>query len=168
MGLFDFFKIRAKGENVEVFGFASKEAEAGKGLDQAQIQQYQAAFLQVLETSDEDRAFNFAAQLMAKGAYQNCIQAYQQLCERYPDQRGTCEGQIGAAYFFLGEYEQAIHYYLEAREHDASNADMMDDNIWEACETIYNEHGNRRAIEQYAVYCPDGKYLKKAAAILRK
>jgi tetratricopeptide (TPR) repeat protein len=169
MGIFDFFRTKKEtDESTSFFGFASKEAEEGKGLDQAQIQKFQTEFLSILDTNDEQKAVNFAANLMGKGAFQPCIEAYQKLCEKYPHRKGTFEGQIGAAYFFLGDYEQAIQYYLQARANDASNADMMDDNIWEACETIYNEQGKREAVEQYKLYCPNGKYLKKADAILKK
>ncbi len=167
MGLFDFFKSKKNKNSETVYGFASKEAESGKGLDQDQLLQLREQLLQVMATNDRDKEFNFASGLMLKGAYQPCIEAYEKLMEKYPDSLGSCESQIGAAHFFLGDYEKAIQFYLQARDH-GMDADMMDDNLWEACDTLYQVDGNKAHIERYIELCPDGSYVRKAQRILAK
>jgi tetratricopeptide (TPR) repeat protein len=108
---------------------------------------------------DEDQAINFAARLMDNEQYNEAIAYFSAIAIQYPHEQGLCECQIGAAYYFLGDYEQAIEYYLAAREH---GEDMMDDNIWEACETIFQKTDNLTAIEQYLKHCPEGKYREDA------
>jgi tetratricopeptide (TPR) repeat protein len=78
---------------------------------------------------------NAAARLLVAGKHREAIVAYTAIMEEHPDETGTCESQIGAAYYFLGEYETAISHYETAKENDADE-EMMDDNIEEAREAI--------------------------------
>ena len=167
MGLFDFLKSKKNKNTETVYGFASKEAESGKGLDQDQLQALRDELLSVMSTNDRNKEFNFASGLMLKGAYQACIEAYEKLTEKYPDSQATNESQIGAAYFFLGDYEKAVDYYLAARDH-GMDADMMDDNLWEAFEVLYKKNGDKKHIERYLELCPGGSYVKKANKLLAK
>ncbi|MEM8534840.1 MAG: YbjN domain-containing protein [Chloroflexota bacterium] len=86
-------------------------------------------------TDDVDEQINRAARLMTSQQYEQSIQAYEQIAEKYPDKQNICESQIGVAYYFLGEYEKAIQFYKQALEHGADAA-MMADNIAEAEEAL--------------------------------
>lgn len=78
---------------------------------------------------------NAAARLMTGGAFKECVAAYEEIARQHPEAQGDCCGQIGAAYFFLGDYETAILYYEKALAHGADPS-MMADNIEEAQEAL--------------------------------
>ncbi|MGB0680221.1 MAG: hypothetical protein ACPGUV_11210 [Polyangiales bacterium] len=106
----------------------------GQDLDQAKAMQ---AKLQAnLDTSDErTRRCNEAACLLVGQELDAAIAAYTKLMEDFPDERGAALGQIGAAYYFKGEYQRAIEHYEAARAAGA-DVDMMQDNIDEAKEAL--------------------------------
>lgn len=84
------------------------------------------------EVSDK---INAAARLLMTGDHEGAIVAYSLVMQEHPEEQATCEGQIGASYYFLGQYEKAIEFYRAAKEHGA-DAEMMDDNIKEAVEAV--------------------------------
>ncbi|MBZ4283831.1 hypothetical protein LAJ55_13555, partial [Streptococcus pneumoniae] len=86
-------------------------------------------FLANTSQNDKNKEFNSAANFMLEQMYDECIEAYQLLQEKYPSELGTCQAQIGAAYFFKDEFEKAISYYILAKENGADEG-MMDDNVW--------------------------------------
>ena len=60
--------------------------------------------------------------------------------------------------------QQAIVHYRLAAEH---GMDMMDDNIWEATEILYEQTGDAAHVEAYKTNSPNGAYLKKANKLLK-
>ncbi len=96
--------------------------------------------------------------------YEQCIAAYKAVAEKYPDELGNAESQIGAAQYFLGDFNGAITSYVAARTHGADES-MMDDNIWEACEALVKK-GEKSAAQRYLELCPQGSYVKKAQKAL--
>ncbi len=76
-----------------------------------------------------------AAMLMADGKYEETIAAYSAIADQDPSSVGVCHSQIGAAHYFLGQYETAIKHYEIALQNGA-NESMMNDNIVEAREAI--------------------------------
>ena len=163
MGLFNFFKKKKTEKTETTFGFVSEDSNKGITMDKAQY--LQEAFLATMQQDDLSEQFNAAAKLMMNQSYQGCIQAYHALAEKYPDRKGDCQSQIGAAYYFLGDYDQAIENYLSARK-NGIDPDMMDDNLWEACEALYKKTQDKTHISKYLEYCPAGNYAKKANKIL--
>jgi TolA-binding protein len=119
-----------------------------------------AAFLSKVTTNSESDAINAAAGLMLDRKYAEAIIAYQDVIARFPSRRGTAESQIGAAHYFLGDFQKAIEFYVAAREH-GEDASMMDDNIWEATEALVKK-GEKGAAQRYLELCPQGSYVKKA------
>ncbi|MCC7381111.1 MAG: hypothetical protein IT384_04740 [Deltaproteobacteria bacterium] len=117
-------------------------------------------FLATASVDPEAAAFNAASALMLDQRFRETIEAYARLGEQYPERRGDCESQIGAAQYFLGELSQALDSYVRARDHGADQ-DMMDDNIWEVCEALHKK-GDGKAVARYLELCPKGKYVKKA------
>jgi tetratricopeptide (TPR) repeat protein len=91
----------------------------------------QREYLECLQMDSRAGMFNAVHQMLTAGLYRECIQAYLNLARRYPGEAGGCYGNIGAAYYFLGEFELAISYYELAREHGADEG-MMNENIHEA------------------------------------
>ncbi len=113
---------------------------------------------------------------MTSKKFQESLDLYKKLSENYPSNKGLYESQVGAAYYFLGEYEKAVEYYISAMNNGGSKS-MMDDNIWEAAEAfskldILLENGSiinpKNLIEKYLELFPNGSYAKKAKNILGK
>ena len=117
--------------------------------------------------NDEDSLMRQASSALTNGDFEKSIELYQKLADDYPEKKGLYLSQIGAALYFLNDFNKAIEYYLNAKENGA-DSDMMDDNIWEACEAIYKKDNDKAAIEKYLEYYPNGSYVKKAKKILSK
>ncbi len=98
--------------------FVSDQSEKGLSLEQAKELQ-EKIFATLSETDDVNTKVNAAARLMTSGQFEACIQAYEHIATAHPQELPTCESQIGAAYYFLGQYEKAIEYYQRALEHGA-------------------------------------------------
>lgn len=114
---------------------------------------------------EETRAFNAAAELLLDKRFDECIAAYQALAEWFPRRESDCAAQIGAARYFLGQYDLAIEAYVKARAAGADE-ELMDDNIWEACEAAFRKSGERRYADRYRELCADGQHLKAASQLL--
>ncbi len=114
------------------------------------------------QTKDsEDALMRQASSAMTSGKFNDAIHLYTQLANEYPGKKGLYLSQVGAAHFFLEDYEKAIDAYVDAR-HNGMDESMIDDNIWEACETIYKKTDDQAALQKYLDLCPDGGYVKKA------
>lgn len=117
-------------------------------------------FLSNVTTDEQSSAVNAASGLMLDRKYVECIAAYEALAAKYPERRGDADSQIGAAQYFLGDFNKAIEFYVSARTNGADES-MMDDNIWEACEALIKK-GEKGAAQRYLELCPQGSYVKKA------
>ena len=111
-----------------VYGFVSDQPG---GMTMGEAGQLQDEILQIMNTNDVGAKINTAAQLMTSGRYHECIQAYEMIKAQHPEQAATAESQIGAAEFFLGDYQSAIEHYEIAKALGA-DPNMMDMNIMEA------------------------------------
>jgi tetratricopeptide (TPR) repeat protein len=113
--------------------------------------------------SDDDRnsPFNQAARLMTSKRYAEAIAAFEAIERDDPSERESTQLNIGAARFFLGEYDRAIEHYIAARDAGA-NAETIDDNVWEACEKLLASAADASSADavrqRYRTLCPDGKY----------
>ena len=83
-----------------------------------------------------------AALLMKNQRFGACIEAYQLVSEEHPEEAGTCHGQMGAAYYFLGQYKPAIIHYKRALLL-GEDAPMMRENIEEARDAMSVETSGR-------------------------
>lgn len=124
------------GQPVQASAFVSQQP--GKGVSFEEARKVQDEVQAVLKTDDVSAKINAAARLMTGKQFKECIEAYQAIAAQHPDQQATCEAQIGAAYFFLGQYQKAIEYYEAAKAH-GEDAGMMDDNIREAKDALLNK-----------------------------
>ena len=122
-----------------------------------------------MPASMEDGRMRKASGYMAGGEFAKAVELYRELADRYPENRGLYLGQVGAAYYFMSDFDSAISYYQQARKEGADES-MMDDNMWEASEEIYNAGGDgaKAAIERYLALYPSGNYVKRANKLLAK
>jgi tetratricopeptide (TPR) repeat protein len=134
-------------------------------LDFEQAKKTREQYLKNAEQVGSSLDINDAAGLMLNKDYTGAIAAYESIMEKYPEEKGVCLGQIGAAEYFLGNYETSLERYIEAKNSGEDN-DMMEDNIWEACETIHKEKGSSAGVERYISLYPQGRYIKKAIKLL--
>jgi tetratricopeptide (TPR) repeat protein len=106
------------------------------GMTEAEALALHEAAVAVLDTSDPvSQRLNAAAKLMLTGAYADAAAAFRQIAETHPEVRGDCFGNIGAAHYFVGRYDEAIAWYQAAIDAGA-DAQMMQDNIVEARQAI--------------------------------
>lgn len=117
--------------------------------------------------STESELTKSAIKLLTSGKHTASIEVYKQLINEYPAQRDTYESQIGANYYFLGEFENAIEYYTLSMQH-GFNKSMSDDNIWEAYLALYEKTKHQDYIQQYMEQFPQGNFIKKANSLLSK
>ncbi len=89
---------------------------------------------------DAHAKINAAARLMTSRQFDPCIHAYQQIATQHPEHAATCHAQIGAALFFLAQYELAISHYEWAKQNGADPR-MMDENIAEAQQALHTRPG---------------------------
>lgn len=101
---------------------------------------------------------------MTRGALAAAAGAYILLIEQHPEHRGLCEGQLGAALFFLGDYPSAVTHYKLAITH--GDPDQQEDNIFEAAEASFREHGETDLLYTYLATFPSGSYRTQAEALL--
>jgi DNA-binding SARP family transcriptional activator len=100
-----------------------------------QAAQVQAELMPNLKTDAVGATINAAAQQLTSQRFDDCIAAYHAIAAQHPEEQGTCLGQIGACYFFKGEFSTAIQHYTAAKKSGA-DPEMMDDNIQEAQEEL--------------------------------
>lgn len=105
----------------------------GQRPDFAAMQAAQGAALQALgpNQTPENEAVNAAAKKLVARDFDSAIAAYEDVAQRFPHRAGDAHGQIGAAYFFKGDFDRALSHYRHALSLGAP-ADMMQDNIREA------------------------------------
>lgn len=118
------------GQQVAIYGDISP---AGMTLQEAaELQEY---WQSRLTMNDRDGLITAASKMLLGGLYAEAIEAYRGIIKKYPELTGDCLGSIGAAYYFLGNFQRAITYYERAKAEGAP-ADVMDDNIAEAREAL--------------------------------
>ena len=117
--------------------------------------------------NNENALMRQASSALTNGEYEKSIELYEKMASDFPENRGLYLSQVGAAHHFLNDYNTAIEYYVKAKNEGADD-NMIDDNIWEACEEIYKNNNDKTSIEKYLEYYPSGNYAKKAKKILAK
>ena len=115
--------------------------------------------------SNESELTKKAIKLLTSGKHADSIELYKQLIHEYPNQKDTYESQIGANYYFLGEFEKAIEYYTISMNSGFSKS-MSDDNIWEAYLALFEKSKDKQYIEKYVQQFPNGNFIKQANKIL--
>ena len=127
----------------------------------------QEVFYRTQPIDDENELMRKASILMTGGQFQDAIELYLELIKKFPDNKNLYLSQVGAGYYFLGEYEKAIDYYLEALKQGFVR-EMIDDNIWESCEMLYKRDRNSAVLKRYLEIFPEGKYSKQVNELLTK
>ncbi len=133
-------RAEASGETASASVFVSSDPSQGVNLEEAAALQREA--MARIDDSDlpVSQKINAAARLLVGGAFREAIAAYEEIMRLHPETTADCEGQIGAAYFFLKDYETAIDYYERALANGADPS-MMRDNIEEAEQAIAERDG---------------------------
>jgi len=113
----------------------------------------------------ENKLMREASSALTGGEFKKSIELYNLLAENYTENSGLYLSQVGVSYYFLNDFNKAIEYYLKALSNGAASS-MMDDNIWEACEEIYERKKDKIQMERYLEWFPNGRYNKKAKKII--
>lgn len=153
--------IHVKDETASASAFTG-----GTGTDNfEELKKTRAELLENVGQNDETLAINEAAGLLLDKNFEGSKQAYESIMIKYPNSKGKCLEQIGVAEFYLGNYEKALEYYIEAKNNGEDNF-MTEDNIWEVCEILYKNNGSSDAPETYLSIYPKGRYAKKAGKLV--
>jgi len=163
MGLFNFLKSK-KNVTAKRKVFLS---DNDNGVSFEKAEKLRIKFIRLMSQDKRSEKFNIATSMILSKAYDESIDCYKHLLEKYPDTIGECQSQIGACYYFKKEYKKAIEYYLNARKNGA-NENTMDDNVWEAYVEIYKKNKDVTAMLDYLEYFPEGRYKRKAAKFISK
>lgn len=144
-----------------LFGKKDKKItlEEGHAINQAH------AAANPVPASNENARVRQASSALTGRRFQESINLYKALAEDFPANKGTYLSQVGAGYYFLGDYAQAIDYYVQARDHGMQPF-MIDDNIWEACEAIFKRDGDKSIANRYLELCSGGSHTKEAKKML--
>lgn len=138
----------------------------GTGTDNFEnLKKTRAEMLKNVGQDDETLEINEAAGLLLDKDFEGSKRAYERIILKYPDSRGKCLAQIGVAEFYMGNYENALEYYIEAKNNGEDNS-MTEDNIWEVCEILYKNNSSSAAPEKYLSLYPNGSYAKKAGKMV--
>lgn len=108
-----------------------------------------------------------AIKLLTSGKHAESIEIYMQLINEFPAQKNTYESQVGANYYFLGEFEKAIEYYTLSMQNGFSKS-MSDDNIWEAYQALFEKSKDKSYLEKYIQKFPQGNAISEATKLLNK
>ena len=167
LGIWDDGKEDVKMDMQVKDGTASASAfTGGTGTENfEELKKTRAEMLKNVGQDDKTLAINEAAGLLLDKDFEGSKRAYESIIIKYPDSKGECLGQIGVAEFYLGNYEKALEYYIEAKDSGEDNF-MTEDNIWEVCEIIHKNNGSSNAPEKYLSIYPKGKYAKKAEKLI--
>ncbi len=117
-----------------------------------------------MDADDYNSVFNQACRLIPQGRYTEAITLFESVHKHSTDdyEKGSCESQIGACHFFLGDFENALEFYTRSF-HSGYDKNVVDFNIWEACEELMKIDGNMARWSQYYLgVFPNGDYAKKA------
>lgn len=164
MGLFNFLKSK-KSEATEQKVFLTDDDTNGVSFEKAE--KLRSKFISLMPQDKRSEKFNIASSMILNKAYDASIDCYNYLMEQYPDATAECQSQIGACYYFTKEYKKAIEYYLTARKNGA-NENMIDDNVWEACEALFKIDKDLSIILDYLDYFPEGRYRRKAEKFITR
>jgi tetratricopeptide (TPR) repeat protein len=172
MGLLDWFKKQPKKDVIELKKddkhqsvYATLNKLDGKGISHEEAQTIQAEIMELLRNKDSNSAINYACQLLTKGHYEACITAFKNIMDKEPSEKGTCENQIGAAYFFLGKYPEAVTHYLLSLN-NGFDPEMLDYNVWEAAEAHHKATGDNCYAKTYLERFPTGEARDAAMKLL--
>ena len=172
MGLFDWFRKQAKKDVIELKEddqhrsvYATLSKQNNKGISHEEAQAMQAEIMELLSNKDKKSAINSACLLLTKGEYKACITAFESIMTAEPSEKGTCENQIGAAYFFLGKYPEAIEHYLLSLD-NGFDLEMLDYNVWEAAEEHHKATGDNSYAKTYLERFPSGEFRDAAMKLL--
>ena len=117
-----------------------------------------------MDANDYNSIFNQACRLIPKKQYAEAIALFESVRENSDDayEKASCESQIGVCHFFMGDFEKALAFYTDSFR-SGYDKDVIDYNIWEACEELMKIDGNKaKWSQQYLEVLPDGQYARKA------
>ena len=136
------------GANVTAMAFVTDTKQKGT-LTREEALEMQQQILSVMNSSDFGVKISAASRLLLGGAHQEAIAAYEQIASAHPDRIGICQIGIGAAHYFLGNYEIAIDFYERALA-NGEDPTTIDDNIEEARQAIAKLDHHRRWLDLWS------------------
>ena len=143
--------------NISLYG---RLAEDGMSMEKANELQQQFVNSLANENTSATQLINLAGQLLTGQRYEEAIKVYEGVIIRFPNETAQCLNSIGACYYYLGEYETAIEYYMKALE-AGEVLERVDYNVWESCDALIKATDNRNEKMKWKYFYeenfPDGE-----------
>ena len=152
------------------------------GLDKTpdeRLAEARSDWMDALVGGTEAKLTRAAQQLQRAQAWEDAVQAYEHIAERFPHARAAAFAGAGDCWLFsvyarsgvprrrrVAALEQALTCYDRARgAGDVSR--RVDDSYWSACELLAEAHAGRREeqrriLERYAAAFPEGQHRRDA------
>ena len=141
--------------HLQIYARQSQEEE---GLSKEQTRALMEEYLSILSSGDHNTLHNMAAKLSQLGEYEksnDCLERGMAVAGE-PDARAL--NMLGTNHFYLGDFEQAIAYYLLAKDAGA-HVSIVEYNVWEAAGEILKRRPEERPrwTALYTEHFPDAK-----------
>ena len=127
-------EVRRSGDTAAVWASVN-DGGSPEALSHEEAESLSEQVESTLAQGDVEKKMSAAVKLLTARRYRECIEAYRRVGADHPERWGDCLANMGAAYFFLGQYEKAIACYTQAIKHGVDE-EMMRDNIEEAREAL--------------------------------
>ena len=124
-------------------------------------------YVKKITLSEDEQAYDNAMSYIYTQDFGKCISALEKVILKYPDWTSAALNSIGACYFYMKKYELALEYYQKSLASSGKyEKEMVDNNIWEVCEKLYQIKGDHQYIQKYLDHFPEGKEKSAALKIL--
>ena len=115
--------------------------------------------------NQEDDFARTASLFMAGKNFNEAIQSYTILADKYPDKKGFYEAKIAMAYFFLADYSNTLKHYRVAIHHGIKKS-IIDDNFWDTIDALYRQTREKGVVAEYIHIFPEGNHIKRAKKLM--
>jgi tetratricopeptide (TPR) repeat protein len=129
-------------------------SEDGISLEEASELQHTLSEAMTDENAGPVQLINLAGKLLTGQQFSEAIKVYETIVFRFPEETAQCLNAIGACYYYLEDYEQAIQFYMKALESGELKS-RVEYNVWESCQSIIDRISERKEQMKWKFFFED-------------